>query len=159
MAEGEQTSSTPTIFDREPMATLRWLEAALGSETNLLVTDDASAVGHAEMSFMAATLGVGGEWSSPDLLGPAAMKSPASLDGVGTQFVRVHVGAGIEAHCDRARAAGARVTHEPADQFYGARSYRAVDLEGHVWCLDQLVRTLTIEERAKASGLTFAESL
>lgn len=78
---------------------------------------------------------------------------------MGTQFVRVHIGSGIEAHCDRARAADARITQEPADQFCGERSYRALDLEGHVWRFDQPVRTLTIEEMAKASGLAFAESL
>lgn len=61
IAEGGQASFTPTIFYRDPMAALRWLEAAFGFETSLLVTDNAGAIGHAEMSFMGATLGVGGE--------------------------------------------------------------------------------------------------
>jgi uncharacterized glyoxalase superfamily protein PhnB len=141
------------------MAALRWLEAAFGFETSLLVTDDEGRVGHAEMTFRGASLGVGGEWSSPGLLGPAAMKSPAALGGVGTQFVRVHLPEGLEAHCERARAAGARITQEPADQFYGARTYRALDPEGHVWNFDQLIKVMTIAEMEQASGLKFAEEL
>jgi uncharacterized glyoxalase superfamily protein PhnB len=39
----------------------------------------------------------------------------------------------VDAHHARARAAGAEITTEPADQSYGARSYSATDPEGHVW--------------------------
>jgi uncharacterized glyoxalase superfamily protein PhnB len=159
MAVAGQVAFTPTIFYRDPMAALRWLEAAFGFDTCLLVTGDDGSVGHAEMSFGDGRIAVGGEWSSPELVGPAALKSPASLDGAGTQFVRVHLTGGLEAHCERARAAGARITQEPSDQFYGARGYRAVDPEGHVWTFDQPVRTLSFAEMEQASGLTFKSSL
>jgi len=39
----------------------------------------------------------------------------------------------IDAHCERARAAGARITMEPEDAFYGYRRYEALDIEGHKW--------------------------
>jgi len=159
MAETDQVGFTPTVFYRDPMAALRWLEAAFGFETSLLVTDASGAVGHASMSFGGASLDVGGEWSSPELLGPAQLKSPASLDGVGTQFVRIHLESGLEAHCERARAAGARITQEPADQFYGARTYRALDLEGHVWNFDQQVSEVSLADMAKASGLSIRTRL
>ena len=87
------------------------------------------------------------------------MKSPASLGGVGTQFVRVHFSDGLDAHCDHARAAGARITQDPADQFYGARTYRALDPEGHVWNFDQPVAELTFAEMEKASGLKIRDKL
>jgi uncharacterized glyoxalase superfamily protein PhnB len=93
------------------------------------------------------------------LLGPAAMKSPASLGGVGTQFIRVHLTAGIDAHCEVARKAGARITQEAADQFYGSRTYRALDPEGHVWNFDQPVADVSVEEMEKASGLTIRDKL
>lgn len=150
---------TPVLFYRDPLAALKWLEGAFGFETSMLVTDDAGRVGHAEMKVGDAMIGVGGEWASPDLLGPAAMRSPASLGGVGTQFVRVHLPEGLDAHCEAARAAGARITQSPADQFYGARTYRALDLEGHVWNFDQPVADLSIAEMEKASGLTIKTSL
>jgi PhnB protein len=39
----------------------------------------------------------------------------------------------VDAHFTRARAAGATIASEPADQAYGMRSYRAIDPEGHRW--------------------------
>ena len=43
---------------------------------------------------------------------------------------------------------------EPETQFYGARSYRCRDLEGHIWAIAQAVRAVTREEAEAASGLT-----
>lgn len=150
---------TPCVFYRDPMAALKWLEAAFGFETSLLVTDDAGRVGHAEMSFGEGRVGVGEEWGAEGLLGPAKMRSPASLDFVGTQFIRVALDKGIDDHCAKAEAAGARITQRPADQFYGARVYRALDLEGHVWCFDQPIEDLSLADMEKASGLTIRASL
>jgi uncharacterized glyoxalase superfamily protein PhnB len=41
------------------------------------------------------------------------------------------------AHCERARAHGARILMEPADQVYGERQYNAEDLAGHLWTFTQ----------------------
>jgi uncharacterized glyoxalase superfamily protein PhnB len=155
----ESPAVTPAVFYRDPMAALRWLEKAFGFETSMLVTDDDNNVAHAEMSFLGATIGVGGEWASPELLGPAEMKSPLSLGGAGTQFIRVHLPDGLDAHFERARAAGAHITQEPADQFYGSRTYPALDPEGHVWNFDQPGPAVTIAEMEQASGLKIAEKL
>jgi dihydrofolate reductase len=38
-----------------------------------------------------------------------------------------------DAHCQRARAASAKILMEPQDMKYGARNYIARDLEGHIW--------------------------
>ncbi|MDB5483310.1 MAG: glyoxalase [Caulobacteraceae bacterium] len=143
---------TPVVFYRDPLAALKWLEQAFGFETSMLVTDAAGAVGHAEMSFAGGKVGVGGEWSSPEFLGPAAMKSPASMGGAGSQFIRVAFQEGIDEHCARARAAGARITQPPTDQFYGARVYRALDLEGHVWCFDQPIAAPSIPEMERPAA-------
>ena len=150
---------TPVVFYRDPKAALKWLEAAFGFETSMLVTDDAGRVGHAEMSFGEGRIGVGEEFGAEGLLGPAKMRSPASLDGVGTQFIRVELADGVDAHCAKAEAAGARITQRPADQFYGARVYRALDLEGHVWNFDQKIGDLSLADMEKASGLTIKTSL
>ena len=150
---------TPVVFYKDPMAALGWLEKAFGFETTMLVTDDAGKVGHAEMGLGDGRIGVGGEWGAAELIGPAQMRSPASLDGAGSQFIRVALESGIDAHCQRAEAAGARITQRPADQFYGARVYRALDPEGHVWCFDQTIADVPIAEMEKASGLTIKTSL
>ena len=38
-----------------------------------------------------------------------------------------------DAHCAKARAAGAKIVREPCDQFYGVREYTARDLDGQEW--------------------------
>ena len=149
----------PVVFYKDPIAALKWLEQAFGFELGMMVTDKEGRLGHAEMSWRGQGIGVGGEWSSEELLGPASLKSPASLGGAGTQFVRIFMDQGIDEHCARARAAGARITQAPTDQFYGDRTYRALDLEGHVWNFAQSVQTLSVAEMEQASGLTFKSAL
>lgn len=39
----------------------------------------------------------------------------------------------VDAHYERALAAGARIDSEPIDQPYGQREYGARDIEGHRW--------------------------
>jgi uncharacterized glyoxalase superfamily protein PhnB len=39
----------------------------------------------------------------------------------------------VDAHHDRAQAAGARIDSRPTDQEYGQREYRVRDPEGHRW--------------------------
>ena len=151
---------TPVVFYRDPLAAMRFLEKAFGFETSLLVTDQEGNVGHAEMSYgEEGRIGVGGEWGAAELIGPATMRSPSSLEGAGTQFIRVALDSGIDDHCSRAEAAGAHITQRPEDQFYGARVYRALDLEGHVWCFDQKIEDLSFADMEKASGLKMTTSL
>jgi uncharacterized glyoxalase superfamily protein PhnB len=89
---------------------------------------------------------VGSEWD-------ATHRSPASLDAKNTQSLHVHIETDIDAHCERARKAGATIVMEPADQFFGDRTYRARDPEGHVWTFGQTVKPMTASEWDKASGL------
>jgi hypothetical protein len=41
----------------------------------------------------------------------------------------------------------------PADQFYGDRTYRARDPEGHIWTFGQTVKAMAPEEWDKAGGV------
>jgi uncharacterized glyoxalase superfamily protein PhnB len=81
---------------------------------------------------MHAEVGVGG---SAVMLGPAreefGFKPPAALPARHSG-VWCYVD-DADAHCARARAAGATIVREPTDQFYGVREYTARDLEGHEW--------------------------
>lgn len=60
---------------------------------------------------------------------------------------------GLDAHCEHARAKGAEIIREPADQFYGERQYRARDPEGHVWTFTQPIRTVSRKEAERSGGL------
>ena len=135
------------VYYRDPFAALDWLEKAFGFKRQLVVTDDDGRLCHSEMRFGDSYLMVCGEWPG------MASASPATVDGRNTQSVHVHLQDGIDAHCERARAAGAVVVREPADQFYGDRVYAVRDPEGHVWSFGQTVRNVSREEAEQASGL------
>ena len=149
---------TPTAFYRDPKAALAWLERAFGFEVSTLLTDADGNIAHAEMAWRGANIGVAGEWTVGRADVPARALSPSSVGDVMTQFVWVEVDEDINGHCERARAAGAQIIEEPVDQFYGARTYRARDPEGHVWNFRQDVRQVPLEEMEAATGLKFQKT-
>ena len=71
---------------------------------------------------------------------------PLSVGGKNTQRIHVRIERDIDAHCEHARAAGAKIVMEPADQFYGERTYIAEDLEGHHWTFSQPVKQVSRQE-------------
>lgn len=132
---------------RDSRAALAWLEKAFGFELVFLVEDAEGNVGHSEMRFGNACVMIGNEWS-------ADHKSPASIGGKNTQTVHIQLSEGdLDAHCERARAAGAEIIAEPETQFYGDRTYRCKDLEGHIWTVARNVEDITIAEMEQRSGL------
>ena len=137
------------VFYRDPKAALLWLEHAFGFEQAFVLLDADGNLGHSEMSHGASTVMVGGEWSD-------AYRSPASIGGKNTQSIHVQLAAGedLDAHCERARAAGAAIVQEPDVQFYGERTYRARDPEGHIWTFSVTVRKMTAEQWDEAGGFT-----
>lgn len=58
------------------------------------------------------------------------MKSPGETK-VATMGVFIYL-ADVDAHYERARAAGAEIVQVPHDESYG-RTYTARDLDGHPW--------------------------
>lgn len=63
------------------------------------------------------------------------LASPATLGGA-SHCMAVDV-EDVEAHCERARAAGADIVYEPTDMPYGVREYAARDSEGGLWSFMQ----------------------
>ena len=47
---------------------------------------------------------------------------------------------------------GQTIAQEPADQFYGDRTYRAIDLEGHMWTFAQHVPDVSRAEAEASLG-------
>jgi uncharacterized glyoxalase superfamily protein PhnB len=137
---------TSGVFYRDPWAALDFLEKAFGFERSMVITDQDGNLAHSEMSFGDGRIYVGSEWAD-------FCASPASAGGKNSQSIHVHLKDGIDRHCARAKAAGAVILQEPTDQFYGDRTYRARDPEGHVWTFGQTVRQVTREEAERASGL------
>jgi uncharacterized glyoxalase superfamily protein PhnB len=72
---------------------------------------------------------------------------------LGTTTVVVHVYVDdVDAHYERAKAAGAEITQEPADQEYGDRRYTARDVEGHQWFFATRVRDVSPSEWGATVG-------
>jgi len=134
------------VFYRDPRTAVDWLENAFGFERTMLISDKDGRLSHAEMRYGDGYIMLGAEWAE-------FIASPASVGGKNTQAIHVHLADDIDAHCERARAAGAVILKEPADEFYGDRTYRARDPEGHVWTFGQTVRHVTREEAERVSGL------
>jgi len=147
-----RSSVSPALSYRDPKTAFRWLEQAFGFQPLFVILDNDGNLGHSEMQFGGGTIIVGGEWSEKH-------KSPASTGGVNTQSVHLQMDSGIDEHCARARQAGALILQEPETQFYGDRTYRAADLEGHIWAFGQVVKVMTPAEWDAASGLTTKERL
>jgi len=142
----EQSKVIPSLFYRDVAAALEWLEKAFGFEPRLCVTDGKGVVMHAEMSYGDGRI----------MMGPTGWvdwaKSPRDVGGANTCIVHIAVD-NADDHCAAARAAGAVITMEPADQFYGDRSYRACDLEGHSWTFSHHIREVSAEEMEAATQL------
>jgi uncharacterized glyoxalase superfamily protein PhnB len=114
----------PVLSYRDAQAALDWLQDAFGFEQLVATSGPDGSVAHAE-------LGLG---SGIVMLHTAARDS-ASLpadwrDAAQAVYVAV---ADPDAHCERARAAGAEITRELEDTGYGSREYSARDPEGHHW--------------------------
>jgi uncharacterized glyoxalase superfamily protein PhnB len=124
----------PSIIYKDNRAALKWLQNAFGFEPSEILTAANGDIVHAEMSHGDGVIMIGSEYAE-------WTRSPASIGGKNTQRVHVRLGHGIDEHCARARQAGAKIATEPADQFYGDRTYMAVDHEGHHWTFSQPVKS------------------
>ena len=133
----------------DPNAAFRWLEDAFGFEPLMVLLDENDQIAHSEMTFGEGLIMVGSEWSENH-------KSPKNLGHKNTQTVHVQLAKGddIDAHCEHARKAGAEILQEPDMQFYGDRTYRARDPEGHIWTFGVTIHQMAPEEWDKASGGT-----
>lgn len=121
------------VFYRDPDTALLWLEKAFDFRKSMEVRDEAGQLVHAEMRFGDCSIVVDAEWAS-------YVTSPAATSGRNTQIVYVQLDGSLDEHCRTAAAAGAEILEPPADQYYGDRTYRARDPEGHVWTFSQAFR-------------------
>lgn len=118
---------------------LDWLAKAFGFRERARMTDKGGRLSHGEMQAGSGVIMLASP--TPEYRGPAHHRDecararawsavPFIVDGV---LVTVD---DVDAHCRRARQAGARILTEPESDKYGTR-YRAEDLEGHRWMFVQ----------------------
>ena len=127
---------TPYLLYEDGAGAMEFLTTAFGFREVLRSHSPEGRVWHAELAYGDGNIFLGepgGDYRSPKRLG--------------TTTVGIHVYVDdVDAHFERARAAGATIKEEPADQEYGDRRYTAEDPEGHQWFFATRVREVAAEE-------------
>jgi uncharacterized glyoxalase superfamily protein PhnB len=124
----EYPTVTPYLYYEDAAAAMDWLVIAFGFEERMRIEDDQGHVRHGELQLGDGLVMVG----EPG----AGYENPNKRGGRATAGVNVYVD-DVDAHFERAKAAGAKINEEPADQDFGDRRYIAEDLEGHDWFFAQ----------------------
>jgi PhnB protein len=127
---------TPYLLYEDVAEALDWLARAFGFEEVLRFEAPDGSVNHAEMRVGGGSIMLGDpgrEYRNPKRLGGS------------TAQVHVYV-EDVDAHYERAKAAGAEIRMEPTDEGYGDRRYDAYDPEGQLWSFATQIREVRAEE-------------
>jgi uncharacterized glyoxalase superfamily protein PhnB len=132
------------IFYDDAAAAIDWLCRVFGFEVRLKVEGEGGRVEHSELTYGDGLIMVGDTRGKASRPLPLPCQSPRSLGGANTQSLCVYVD-DADAHCEQARAAGAKIvegpeTHDYGEDYWADRGYRAEDLEGHQWWFMQRLR-------------------
>ena len=128
----------PMLVYKDCDAAIAFLCRAFGfTESSRLEMPDGR-IGHAELEFNGHIITLASEFEEMGLA------SPQSLPAAHCQInCRVD---DVDEHFATAKAEGATIVEAVADQFYGDRNYRAVDLEGTRWIFSTRMRDVSREE-------------
>jgi PhnB protein len=117
------TQIIPYLFYGDVPRALDWLARAFGFVEEIRVGTPSGGM-HGEMSLDGQRIMMGQGSRGWGMVAPQEA-------GMASMGVFVYL-ADVDAHCARARAAGAEIVHPPHDESYG-RTYTARDLDGHPW--------------------------
>ncbi|HEU4427642.1 MAG TPA: VOC family protein [Myxococcota bacterium] len=129
----------PYLSYKNGKSAIDFLAKAFGFEVRMVMPGPGESVMHAELGLGDAVVYLG---TPPGYDAKRATKERNAA-------VLVYVD-DVDVHCARAREAGAKIESEPADQFYGDRTYNAVDPEGQMWFFHTHVRDVSPEEMQAA---------
>jgi uncharacterized glyoxalase superfamily protein PhnB len=115
----------PLLRYQDARAAIRSLCAQFGFTELFSVPPSGPDVRHAQLALGSNVIMLGSVRPGEALTSPKAI-------GVSTQALCVFV-EDLDAHFERARAAGANITTSIAATDFGAREYHALDGEGHAW--------------------------
>jgi PhnB protein len=141
--EGHQRVIPYLAYEDAPGA-IDFLCNAFGFEERMRLPMPDGRIGHAELGLGDNVLMLASAYEEMGL------QSPRHLPAVCAQML-CYVD-DVDAHHQRAKAAGATIAMEPADQFYGDRLYRAIDPEGHRWLFATHMRDVPPEEWEPGEG-------
>ena len=118
----------PGFRYRDARRAIDWLCDAFGFERHVVYEGESGAIDHAQLTHGDGMIMLG---SVRDDDFAHLYRAPVDAGGVtSSPYVIVD---DVDAHAERARAAGAEIVYGPEDQGYGGRLYTCKDLEGYVW--------------------------
>ncbi|MRG97423.1 VOC family protein [Polyangium spumosum] len=128
------------LYYEDSRAAIEWLCRAFGFQVRLLVEGKDGSVEHSELVYGDGLVMV----AHPKPEKFPHTRAPNQIGGANTQNMMVYVD-DVEAHCARARAAGARIVKEPetvdyGEEYWSDRGYECVDIGGHHWWFYQRLR-------------------
>ena len=129
----------PCLFYDDVEKAVRFLGKAFGLEKRFAHAGPDGKIAHAQMGLGSALVMLGGTNAPGALRTARSPKAAGSLNASVYLFVN-----DVDAHCRRAREAGAEILSEPADMFWGDRIYCALDPEGQFWCFATHVRDVAM---------------
>ena len=135
---------TPAVFYNDASTAIDWLCKAFGFDARLKVEGEDGRIEHSELVYGDGVIMVAQAGANPRRPEMKYPTSPETVSRANTQSLMLYVD-DVQAHCARARAAGATIFSEPEVYDYGPdhwadRSYGAVDPEGHHWWFTQRLR-------------------
>jgi uncharacterized glyoxalase superfamily protein PhnB len=118
-----------------------WLCRAFGFEVRIKVESDDGKVEHSELEYGEGLIMVADTSKASKF---PQVRSPSQVGGANTQNMMVYVD-DAEAHCKRAREAGAVIVSEPktvdyGEEYWSDRGYECKDIGGHHWWFYQRLR-------------------
>ena len=112
----------PTFRYADARAAIDWLKQTAGFEEKSVHEGEGGTIDHAELVIAGNVIMLGSDRSeSEDRFATSRCVTYVTIEDV-------------DAHYERALAAGAKVEMEITDQPYGSREYAIGDPEGNVWC-------------------------
>jgi len=116
----------PHLFYNDLEAAIDWLSNAFDFKVRVRMGDKEGKIVHGELEVVDSLIMLGlapehEHWTAPN-----------KLEGKIHQRMFIFV-ENIDAHFERAKAAGATINIEPRDTWHGERVYEVIDPEGHYW--------------------------
>jgi uncharacterized glyoxalase superfamily protein PhnB len=131
-----------SLYYDDAAAAIDWLCDAFGFEVRLKVEGEGGRIEHSELVYGDGVVMVAGAEKADKF---PQIRSPRQVGGANTQNLFAYVD-DVVAHCERARAKGARIVVEPKVSDYGEdywsdKSYECVDVGGHHWWFSERLRS------------------
>ncbi|MBC5800442.1 MAG: VOC family protein [Candidatus Eremiobacteraeota bacterium] len=120
----------PSFRYEDAPGAIEFLSRAFGFEKHAVYAGPSGRIVHAQLALGSNFIMLGS--ASDDMSWP--VRTPRQVGAAtGGTYIVLESDEDVDAHCERARAAGATIIREPESPDYGGRNYGAQDPEGYLW--------------------------